>query len=125
MLFKTCHVFNPRIIKVENADNVTQNEILLDNKKWRKGKPNAQIGYMKCDKHLEIEITINVEENGDKKWKEKKNNKFTNTMLVSVLTDELQILTVKMKTLKFGRFFGTLAGLITLFWTSVRPSVRR
>jgi len=44
-------------------------------------------------------------------------------MLISVLTDALQILTIKMKTLKIGTFFGTLAAPIILFWTSVRPSV--
>lgn len=32
MLFKACFVINPRIIRVDKADNVTQNETLLDKK---------------------------------------------------------------------------------------------
>ena len=44
------------------------------------------------------------------------NCKFIKTMLVSVLTDELQILTIKMK-----KKFGTLAAPIILFCMSVRP----
>jgi hypothetical protein len=36
---------------------------------------------MKCDKHLQIEITIHVEENEDKKRKEKNGCKFIKTVL--------------------------------------------
>jgi hypothetical protein len=78
---------------------------------------------MKYDKHLKIETTIHVEENEDTKLKEEHNRKFIKTKLVSVLTEELQILKIKMKSLKIGKFFGTLAAPIILFWTSVLPSV--